>query len=96
MDARSENLFREKSNARDSEPNSEIKVGIMYRMGEDNKLHRCLIASQAHIILKELDEGVIRRHFAIDITTKKILNVGYQWPTLFKDTNDFCKSCDRC
>ncbi len=46
----------------------------MYRMGEDNKLHRCLIASQAHIILKELDEGVVRRHFAIDITTKKILD----------------------
>ncbi len=27
-------------------------------------------------------------------TTKKILDAGYWQPTLFKDTHDFCKSCD--
>jgi hypothetical protein len=39
---------------------------------------------------------VARRHFAVEITTKKILDAGYWWPTLFKDTHDFCKSCDSC
>jgi len=34
------------------------------------------------------------RHFTIDITAQKILNARYWWPTLFKDTRDFCKSCD--
>ncbi len=24
------------------------------------------------------------------------MDVGYWWPTLFKDTHDFCKSCDSC
>jgi len=30
--------------------------------------------------------------FFVNITTKRILDVGYWWPTLFKDTHDFCKS----
>jgi len=43
--------------------------------------------------LKEL-HGVVGRHFIADIITKKILDVGHWWPTLFKDIHDFCKSCD--
>jgi hypothetical protein len=35
-----------------------------------------------------------RRHFVANIIAKKILDVGYWWPTLLKDTHDFCKSCD--
>jgi hypothetical protein len=37
-----------------------------------------------------------RRHFATNITTKKIQDVGYWWPTLFKDIHDFCRSCENC
>jgi hypothetical protein len=46
--------------------------------------------------MKELHEGVVGRHFAANITLKKILDVGYWWPTLFKDIHEFCKSCDKC
>jgi hypothetical protein len=37
---------------------------------------------------------MVGRHFVTNITTKKILNVGYWWPTLFKNIHDFCKNCD--
>jgi hypothetical protein len=44
--------------------------------------------------------GVTRRsgnkHFVADITAKKILDASYWWPTLFKDIDEFCKSCDNC
>jgi hypothetical protein len=36
---------------------------------------------------------VARGHFVADIIVKKILDVGYWWPTLFKDTHEFYKSC---
>jgi hypothetical protein len=39
---------------------------------------------------------VARKHFVANIIAKKILDVRYWWPTLFKDTHDFCKSCDNC
>jgi len=73
-----------------------MKKGIMYRVGQDNRMHRCLTTSKAHIVLKELHEGVAKGHFVIDITTKKILDVGYWWPTIFKDIHEFCRSCDSC
>jgi len=42
-----------------------------------------LTTLEAHIVLKELDERMVGRHFTTDITVKKILDVGYWWPTLF-------------
>jgi hypothetical protein len=46
-------------------------------MGQDNKMRRCLTTSKAHIVLKELHEGVVGGHFIINITTKKILDARY-------------------
>ncbi len=68
----------------------------MYKVGQNNIMHKCLTSLEAHIVLKELHEGVAGRNFVADITIKKILDVRYWWPTLFKDTHDFCKSCDSC
>jgi hypothetical protein len=65
-------------------------------VGQDNKMCRCLTTSKAKNILKELHEGVARWHFATNITVKKILDVGYWWPTQFKCTHEFWRSCDNC
>jgi hypothetical protein len=59
-------------------------------------MRKCLTTSKAHIVLKELHEGVAGRHFAANIIAKKILDAGYWWQTLFEDTHEFCKSCDSC
>jgi hypothetical protein len=53
-----------------------------------------LTTSKAQIVLKELHEGVVGRYFATYITSKKNLDVGYWWPTLFKYIHEFCKSHD--
>jgi hypothetical protein len=55
-----------------------LKEGIMYKMGVDNRMHRCLTTSEAQIILKKLHEGMVRGHFVIDIIVKKILDVRYR------------------
>jgi hypothetical protein len=34
----------------------------MYRLGQDNKLRRCLTTLKAHIVLRELHEGMIVMH----------------------------------
>jgi hypothetical protein len=39
---------------------------------------------------------MVGRHFVVDIIIKEILDARCWWPTLFKDTHDFCKSCDYC
>jgi hypothetical protein len=49
----------------------------MYKVRQDNKMRRCLTTLEAHIVLKELHEGMAKEHFVADIIIKKILNVGY-------------------
>jgi len=73
-----------------------LKEGIMYRVEQDNRMHICLTTSRAQIFLKELHEGMARGNFVANIIAKKILDVGYWWPTLFKDTHEFCRSYDNC
>ncbi len=68
----------------------------MYKVGQENKMRTCLTTSKAQIVLKELHEGASRRHFVANIIAKKYLDVGYWWPTSFKDTYDFCKSYESC
>jgi hypothetical protein len=87
------NLDQKQKLARKVKPFT-LKKGTMYKVGQDNKMHKCLTTSKAHIVLKELHEGVAIGHFVIDIIAKKILDAGYWWPTLFKDIHEFYKSCD--
>jgi hypothetical protein len=46
--------------------------------------------------MKELHEGSKRGHFATKITQRKILDVRYRWPTMYRDVHDYYKSCDAC
>jgi len=90
------NLGRKQKLARKVEPFTlkELKEGFMYKLGQDNIMHRCLTTLEAQIVLKELHEGVARGHFVVDIIAKKKLDVGYWWPILFKDTHEFCRTYD--
>jgi hypothetical protein len=44
---------------------------------QENKLCKCLTTLEAQIVLKELHEGMVKGHFAENITTKKILDASY-------------------
>jgi hypothetical protein len=75
MGVRSKKLFENISNAINFELDLETKLtrkakpftlkkGIMYKVGQDNKMCKCLTTSKTQIVLKELHEGMARRHFA--------------------------------
>jgi hypothetical protein len=46
-------------------------------MGQDNIFRRCVTTDEAQMILQELREGMSGGHFAMDIITKKIIDVRY-------------------
>jgi hypothetical protein len=73
-----------------------MKNDVLYRMGQDNRLKRCMLTTKAQKVEKELHEGTIGGHFATEITHKKILDARYQWPTMYRDVIDFCRLCDAC
>jgi len=48
------------------------------------------------MVMKKLHEGPSRGHFEMEITQRKILDVGYWWPTMYRDVHDYCRTCDAC
>jgi hypothetical protein len=41
------------------------------------------------MVMKKLDEGPSRGHFATGITQNKILDTRYWWSILYRDVNDY-------
>lgn len=48
------------------------------------------------IILVACHDSTYGGHFSSELTGKKILCVGYYWPTLFQDVHEYVKRCDAC
>ncbi|RVW64353.1 hypothetical protein CK203_047020 [Vitis vinifera] len=47
-------------------------------------------------ILSHCHENACGGHFASQKTAMRVLQLGFYWPSLFKDAHTMCKSCDRC
>ena len=74
----------------------QLVQGKFYRQGKDSRLRQVISNSQARMILQELHKGNAGGHFSQDITVRKVLDVGYWWPTLYKDTYKYCQTCHEC
>ncbi len=46
--------------------------------------------------MKKLHEGPSKGHFATEIMQRKILDVRYWWPIMYKDVHDYFRSSDAC
>jgi hypothetical protein len=69
---------------------------ILFQVNNDGVLLRYLECEDANKVLKELHDGPIGGHFAVDTTAHKILRVSYYWPTLFKDAHTYARNCKTC
>jgi hypothetical protein len=73
-----------------------LQNGILYRFGQDNKFCHVLQLERVPTILQELHNGFGGRHFSLNIMVKKILDLGYWWPTMNKNVHEFCRTYDLC
>jgi hypothetical protein len=51
---------------------------------------------KAQLVPIEMHEGPIGRHYGIETIVNKLLNYGYWWPTMQKETTQLCQSCEIC
>ena len=68
----------------------QLVQGKLYRQGKDSRLRQVISDTQARMILQELHKGNAGGHFSQDIIVRKVLDARYWWPTLYKDTYDYC------
>lgn len=52
--------------------------------------------NEMHDVISFCHNQACGGHFSVKKTAAKILQCGFYWPTLFKDTYAYCRSCKRC
>ena len=74
----------------------QLVQGKLYRQGKDSRLRQVISDTLAQMILQELHKGNAGGYFSQDIIVRKVLDARYWWPTLYKDTNNYCQTCHEC
>nr|GEY52121.1 hypothetical protein [Tanacetum cinerariifolium] len=62
----------------------------------DQVIRRCVHGKEALDILEACHNGPTWGHHGANLTAKKIFDVGFFWPTIYKDAYEFVKNCDSC
>jgi len=68
----------------------------LFKYCPDQIIRRCLSENEYHSVLIFYHEFACGGHFGPRKTAEKVLQSGFYWPTLFKDSYNFCKLCARC
>ncbi|MCO5560545.1 hypothetical protein L7F22_014160 [Adiantum nelumboides] len=68
----------------------------LYCKGQDLVLRKVPHSKDIKQVLTSCHEGVCGGHFAHEITSRKILQAGYVWPSLHRDVQHWCKTCKQC
>jgi hypothetical protein len=68
----------------------------LFKYCADQIIRRCVPQGEIHSILTFCHTLACGGHFSAQKTTVKVLQSGFFWPSLFKDSFKFCKACDRC
>lgn len=70
--------------------------GLLYKMGPDQILRRCVMEEEIPNVLKEAHDGLAGGRMGPDATARKVLLVGLWWPTLHIDAREWVVGCDTC
>ncbi|RVW73707.1 Pol polyprotein [Vitis vinifera] len=69
---------------------------FLFKYCADQIIRKCVPEEEQQGILSHCHENACGGHFASQKTTMKVLQSGFTWPSLFKDSHIMCRSCDRC
>ncbi|CAN6713111.1 unnamed protein product [Malus baccata var. baccata] len=68
----------------------------LYKHCPDQVIRRCVLKDEQISILNHCHSLACGGHFGASKTATKVLQSGFFWPSLFKDSHAFVASCDRC
>ncbi|GJU69203.1 reverse transcriptase domain-containing protein [Tanacetum coccineum] len=69
---------------------------FLFKICADQVIRRCVSGQEAFDILKACHSGPTGGHYGANYTAKKIFDLGFYWPTIYKDAHDFVTRCDIC
>ena len=69
---------------------------LLFRRGTDIIIWRCVLETKQGEIIDKCHASPYGGHFVGNKTTHKILQLGFYWPTLFKECFEQVKHWDKC
>ena len=68
----------------------------LYKKSINGILLKCLVESEAYIVLTETHGEICGSHQAGGKMKWMLFRQGYYWPTILKDCINYAKSCEEC
>ena len=68
----------------------------LFKYCPDQIIRRCIPNHDFRSVLYFFHDQACGGHFSAKKTVAKILQCGLYWPSLFKDSAEFCTACSRC
>ena len=68
----------------------------LFKYCPDQIFQRCILDNEVSSVIKFCHSEACGDHFSSKKTIAKILQSGFYWPTMFKDSYAFCKTCENC
>ncbi|GJR99806.1 reverse transcriptase domain-containing protein [Tanacetum coccineum] len=69
---------------------------FLFKICADQVIQRCVHGKEALDILEACHNGPTRGHHGANLTAKKVFNVGFFWPAIYKDAHELVKNSDSC
>ncbi|RVW82180.1 putative mitochondrial protein [Vitis vinifera] len=69
---------------------------FLFKYCANQIIRKCVPKEEQKGILTHCHENACGCHFASQEIAMRVLQLGFCWPSLFKDAHTICKSCDRC
>ncbi|GJW47668.1 reverse transcriptase domain-containing protein [Tanacetum coccineum] len=68
----------------------------LFKVCADQVIRRCVSGQEAHDILMACHNGPTGGHHGANYTAKKVFDLGFYWPTIYRDAHDLVTRCDAC
>ncbi|GJX52056.1 reverse transcriptase domain-containing protein [Tanacetum coccineum] len=69
---------------------------FLFKICADQIIKRYVHGQEAIDILKACHEGPTGGHHSANLTSQKVFDAGFFWPTIYRDAHKMIKSCDMC
>ncbi|XP_031095101.1 uncharacterized protein LOC115999386 [Ipomoea triloba] len=77
-------------------PRFEVLEGKLYRRSYGRPLMRCLNSFEADLVMTELHSGICSAHQGGRSLARRIMLIGYYWPSIQIDCEALAKKCKSC
>ena len=87
---------KEASKLRSRSARFTIHRGTLYKRGFFTPILKCIAREDVGYVLREVNEDVYGNHIGARALVRKVLRLGYYWPTILRDAIELVRKCKVC